>query len=537
MSNDSLRTSNEERERRKRGSCVPGAVALLAVCSAVATVQAQPGTGINDKSLSNLLSPTAQTAAIILNANTLKRIPADSLDRMLVWSDAALTTTAIDHTPVQPGETRVFGEQFGPARASRAMAIAHIAMFDAVNAIKHRYHGYTNLRRSPGASMDAAVVYSMHDALVWLYPSQKSRLDGLLAQDVANLKGDPDSITAGVALGKAAAAAIIALRTNDGAQFPDPQLGTNCDNKPGHCFTPAGRVGAWSQDPISKVTVAVGAYWGIVKPFVIPSVEQFRLPPPPALTSAEYATAFEEVKNFGGDPQHGTPTLRTQTQTFSGKFWSYDGTPALCAPPREYNMVATTVADAISRNHSAEHAISLKDPEELGRYLALVNIAMADAGIVAWESKFFYQNWRPVTAIRSLDQGNDNTIADPTFYPLGGQASNTHGPNFTPPFPAYPSGHATIGGALFQMLRHFTPDETPFVFVSDEWDGKTVDASGNVRPFIPQAFLTLSQAEEENALSRMWLGVHFRFDVERGDVAGRKVADYVFAHTLQPLED
>jgi hypothetical protein len=111
--------------------------------------------------------------------------------------------------------------------------------------------------------------------------------------------------------------------------------------------------------------------------------------------------------------------------------------------------------------------------KEIARLFALVNVALADAGIASWDSKFFYQYWRPVTAIRAE--------SDPNFYPLGAPATNTAGPNFTPPFPAYTSGHATFGGALFQMLRHFWPDETPFTFISDEFNGKK-DVNGNSCP-------------------------------------------------------
>jgi membrane-associated phospholipid phosphatase len=110
---------------------------------------------------------------------------------------------------------------------------------------------------------------------------------------------------------------------------------------------------------------------------------------------------------------------------------------------------------------------------KIARLFALVNVAMADAGIAAWESKFFYQYWRPVTAIRAQ--------YDAKFWPLGAPSTNTQGPNFTPPFPAYPSGHATFGGALFQILRQFWPDETPFTFVSDEWNGHNKDVDGNIR--------------------------------------------------------
>ena len=170
---------------------------------------------------------------------------------------------------------------------------------------------------------------------------------------------------------------------------------------------------------------------------------------------------------------------------------------------------------------------------------------MADAGIAVWESKYYYQYWRPVTGIREsdpgtgptgLDDGNPATVGDPSFTPLGAPASNLNGPNFTPPFPSYPSGHAGFGGAIFEVLRKFYgTDAIPFVFVSDEFNGVTRDNQGNVRPLIPRSFSSLSQAEDENGQSRIYLGIHWRFDKTEGIAQGRKVADYVFHHAFTPL--
>ena len=153
---------------------------------------------------------------------------------------------------------------------------------------------------------------------------------------------------------------------------------------------------------------------------------------------------------------------------------------------------------------------------------------MADAGIAIWESKYHYVFWRPVTGIRESD-GNPRTAPDPTYSPLGAPASNLAGPNFTPPFPAYPSGHAGFGGALFQILRDFYgTDRIPFTFVSDELNGETLDNEGNARPLVPRSFSSLSEAEEENGQSRIYLGIHWMFDKTEGIAQGRRVADSVF---------
>jgi hypothetical protein len=170
---------------------------------------------------------------------------------------------------------------------------------------------------------------------------------------------------------------------------------------------------------------------------------------------------------------------------------------------------------------------------------------MADSGIAIWESKYHYQFWRPVTGIRESDagtgptgggDGNAGTVGDPTFLPLGAPASNLTGPNFTPPFPAYPSGHAGFGGALFETLRRFYGrDDIAFTFTSDEYNGVTRDNQGNVRPLMPRSFSSLSEAENENGQSRIFLGIHWVFDKDEGITQGRKVADYVFDNAFVPL--
>jgi hypothetical protein len=170
---------------------------------------------------------------------------------------------------------------------------------------------------------------------------------------------------------------------------------------------------------------------------------------------------------------------------------------------------------------------------------------MSEAGIASWDSKWFHDFWRPVGGIREADvgtgptglgDGNDATVGDPTFSPLGAPASNLQGPNFTPPFPAYPSGHATFGGALFQTLRNVYGTDNPnFTFVSDEFNGATRDNNGNVRPLRPRSFTRLSQAEEENGQSRIYLGIHWEFDKSEGITQGEQVADFIFFRTYRPI--
>ena len=441
------------------------------------------------------------------------------------WNEIAINASGLDHTPVAPGESRVFGEQLGPGRAARAMAIVHIAIFDVVNAIAGGYQSYTPLPRAlPGTSMNAAIAQAAHDTLVALFPSQRAAFDALAADDLSRIPDGLGKIN-GISLGRREAKAILTLRAGDGSQNPEPRVGID--------FITNDQVGKWRQDPISRIPLALGARWGECRPFVLRSADQFRVPAPPALDSPAYAAAFNEAKQLGGDGVV-TPTARTPEQTQIGIFWGYDGTPSLCAPPRLYNQIAVQIADQMGSGET-----------KLARLLALVNSAMADAGTAIWESKYFYQYWRPVTAIREADFGtgptgagdnNPGTVGDPIFSPLGAPASNLTGPNFTPPFPAYPSGHAGFGGALFQMLRNFyKTDNIPFTFVSDEFNGVTRDNAGNPRSLIPRHFSSFSQAEEENGQSRIYLGIHWSFDKTEGIAQGRRVADYVFSHAFQIL--
>jgi hypothetical protein len=444
-----------------------------------------------------------------------RRRGAGALERLRHWNEIAIDASGFDHTPVAPGERRVFGEQLGPCRSSRAMAIVHTAVFDAVNAIVGGYQGYTGLRPAPvGTSLEAAIAQAAHDTLAALFPSQRDDFEGLLGEDLREIREGPGKAN-GIKLGRAAAAAMLARRQHDGADHPEPRIGVD--------WRPGDGPGQWRQDPISQHPLAMGAHWGEVEPFVLQSGQQLRVPPPPPLTSRQYAAAFQEVQVRGGDGVV-TPTVRTSDQTFVGTFWAYDGTPSLCAPPRLYNQIATRIAEQRGT-----------DTLELARLLALVNVAMADAGIAIWESKYHYRFWRPVTGIREAD-GNGATPRDRTFSPLGAPASNLAGPNFTPPFPAYPSGHAGFGGALFQMLRNvYGTDQIPFTFVSDEFNGETLDNEGRPRPLVPRRFGSLSQAEEENGQSRIYLGLHWAFDKTAGIAQGRHVADYVYRRAFVRL--
>ncbi|MER9740894.1 vanadium-dependent haloperoxidase [Mesorhizobium sp. M0187] len=491
---------------------------------------AEPSYPLSDKireEFERLLS-LQEGKANVLGFRELPRIAEGPVDRYLMWSLLAHDASALDHVPTSkdiPEAPQRFGFQLGPHRSSRAMAIVHIAMFEAINAVTKKRKSYIGLPPAAGdVSIQAAVAWAAHDALVALYPYQQQRISALLSSDLIRIPeiNDPTDIAksdalakASMTLGKAAASTIVTMRANDGSNHVEPAVGVD------HPLV--GGAGHWDIDPISKLSVALGARWGSVRPFILTSGDQFRPAAPPALDSPEYAAAYSEVKRVGGDPRNNTPTERMDFETFEGVFWAFDGTPGLCAPPRLYNKIAQDVA--LQKR--------VTELEEVARILAIVNVAMADAGIAAWDAKWHYDFWRPVTGIRWPDDGNPQTDPDPAFYPLGAPATNGRGPNFTPPFPAYPSGHAVFGGAVFQALRALIPadgDES-FTFVSDEYNGQNRGIyDKKPRPRLPQSFVSYSHPEYLNARSRIFLGIHWHFDASVGIEVGNKVADHVLAN-------
>jgi len=434
------------------------------------------------------------------------------------WNRIAIDASGRDHTSAG-------GEQRGPVRSARAIAIWAIATGDAVAAYSSKFKPFLPVDPAPNANLQAAIAQAGHDTLVEIYKKQIPIFDAALAEDLASIPDGPEK-DAGIALGKQTAVNAIEFCRNDGSEKSEPFVAPTYVSSP--------EAGFWRKDPLNPNQGVVGSTWSIVRPFVMESSSQFRLPPPPAISSSEYAEAYNEVKRVGGDGVV-TPTERTLDQSASAIFWAYDGTPSLCAPPRLYNQMVIQIG--------LEQGL---DVVQLARLVAIVNVALMDAGSASWDSKFFYSYWRPITAIREADAGtgptgagdnNPGTEGDVNWTPLGAPASNLSGHDFTPPFPAYPSGHATFGAALFHTLRlFFGTDDIPFTFVSDEFDGNTRDAFGNVRPLLPRSFRNLREAEEENGQSRIYLGIHWSFDKTGGIQQGEQVAQYVFDRIYRPTE-
>ncbi|GAB6973649.1 hypothetical protein JCM16408A_44010 [Methylobacterium phyllosphaerae] len=427
------------------------------------------------------------------------------------------------------------------------MAIVHIAMFDAINVAtrfnqqnpsKPIYTFDTYSKNIPElkhiVSLDTVITYAAGEALKSLYKEQAQVIQDFINKDEVTILSGKDRkdpfYSEARELGRAAAKAILDNRKDDGSAHTEPEVGQEG-------FPLRMEPGQWRPDPVSNIVTALGGRWGSVRPFVIRNVATFRPPPPPSLDDARYTQDFDEVRRLGGDGNgRSGKSDRSQEQEETGIFWAYDGTAFLCAPPRLYNQIIRQIVQQKTKEMRGHG----EDPVLLNyaRIFAMSNIAMADAAIAAWDAKYHYRFWRPVIGIRSAQtDGNTNTNPDLYWRALGAPASNSiRGPNFTPPFPAYPSGHATFGGALFDTLRSFFPEETKFDFTSDEYNGINQPAGSDTpRKIITRHFENFRSAEDENARSRIYLGVHWQFDADVGIAQGNQVGSYIAANSLRCL--
>lgn len=453
--------------------------------------------------------------------------PTDTLVR---WHEIMLQANADDHTP----GVGVF-EQGGPVRNARAFAMTQLAVYDAVNSITQQNKQYNPIGLAPaGASLDAAIACAAHGVLDVVYSTLQPGFDNALAADLAAL-GASQSVSDGCAIGEASAAAMIARRVGDGSELPDPAPGaggvvaTGTTNWFGEQVNGPESDPAlprvtfrWSPDPIANQPVAIGANWGAVTPFILQNGAQFRIEEPPVPGSPEYVRGWNEVAEIGQAPDvpSSIPNTSTAAARFIGNYWGYDGQPLLGTPPRLYAQIAIQVA--LDKG--------LTDTSKLAKYLAALHAGMADAGIAAWDSKYFYNYWRPATGIR-LDDGVANTPADPNWTAVGISIANTGGAAIhpTPPFPAYPSGHATFGSVMANVMKKEFGDGSPFTFVSDEYDGVSTDpfTPGVPRPLVPVRYRKFSDAKAENGISRIFNGVHWQWDNGTGQKLGENIVNYI----------
>lgn len=362
--------------------------------------------------------------------------------------------------------------------ASRINAMTHIAMHDAANAVYPKYMSYAFSGQDATADAVAAVVTAAHTVLVHEIPARKVFLDSALQNSLSKL-ADGDAKNKGMILGKQAGDAIVANRAGDGAD-KDP-IGT---------IPPAAAPGVYQ--PVPPMPFLFAPDWKNMKLFSLQRMDQFRSAPFPALNSALYAKDLEEVKTTGRN----NSTTRTTEQTSYAKFW-YEFSEA------GWNRVARTAVQ--SKN------LNLIDA---ARLFALVDMAIADAYIAGWDSKFFYNFWRPYTAIRQAEtDGNGATTPDANWEPL----------EATPPVQDYPSTHSALGNAAATVLARLLGDNTSFSFASP-----TAIPAGGVR-----SFKSFRQAADENADSRVRAGLHFRFSCVAGQEMGDKVGNWTVENHLR----
>jgi membrane-associated phospholipid phosphatase len=388
---------------------------------------------------------------------------------VLDWNKIALEAIRIDKT--------------APPVAARNLAIQHVAIFDAVNTIAKTAKPYlSNLTTPAGTSMEAAVATTAHRILINLYPNQTATFDNV-RQKSLDVISESFAKSDGIKLGEAVASQILSVRSNDGSQLQIP-------------YSPLTAIGKWQPTPPS-FQAALLPQWPNVTPFAMTSSSQFRPSGTPALTSAEYAAEFNQVKDLGAKNN----SSRTPEQTEIALFWS-DG-PGTYTPPGHWNQIAEVVA--------AQRDLSL--PEQ-ARLFALLNIGLADAAIAAWDAKYAYNSWRPITAIRQADlDNNPDTIADPTWDSLIS----------TPPFPEYISGHSTFSGAADAILSNFFGDNVEF----------SIDSLG--LPGAKRSFSSFSQAADEAGMSRIYGGIHFLSADLDGLSVGNRLGNYVFDNFLTNL--
>ncbi len=400
-------------------------------------------------------------------------------DEVLAWNQVTLDTIRALRLP--------------PPRATRSLAMVHVAIFDAVNGIERVYEPYhVEKGAPPGACPPAAAAMAAYTVLVGLHPTRRAMYD-------AALEGSLDAIPNGAsknkgkAWGQTVGKAILRLRENDGSDSIVPYVAND-------------EVGRWRPTP-ADFAAPLLVQWPFVRPFAMYTGDQFRVEPPPALTSAAFAAAYDEVKALG----RADSEVRTDEQTETVFFWE-DG-PGTVTPPGHWHVIAQGLARRF-RNDLLENA----------RLFALLGIAQADAAISSWDDKYFYEHFRPITGIAedADEDGNPATTLDPTWTPLIP----------TPPFPSYTSGHSTFSSVSARILaRFYGTDHIAFAGASPDpqrWP--------EILPGVVRRWNSLSQAAEEAGRSRIYGGIHWQYDNAPALEAGCALGNFVFDNLLRPRQ-
>ncbi|MCW5551601.1 MAG: vanadium-dependent haloperoxidase [Verrucomicrobiae bacterium] len=403
------------------------------------------------------LVSTLLTLAALTTPMTVKA------DEVTDWNQIMQTTVASGNANVQ----------------ARSGAIVQLAVFEAVNSIIGDYEPYLGtITAPPGASPDAATIAAAHRTLVTLFSGSAGNLNTLRESALAAIPAGPAKED-GIAVGEVAAAAMLLLRANDGAA----QAGTTP-------YTPGTNPGDWQPAPPNFAPASLPG-WGLVTPFGMEEGSQFRLPPPPGLRTGKYAHDYNEVKLVGQN----LSAFRPQDRTDVARFF------AAASPIQTWNPPARQVSLAQGRTLS-----------ENARIFALLAMAIADASIATYESKYYYNFWRPLTAIRGGDSDrNHQTDPDVAWSPLLP----------TPAFPSYPSAHATLSGAARRVLERVFGKQDHAITLTNPTLGLTLN------------YTEFKQICDDIDDARVYGGIHFRFEQEAGARQGKDVANYILDNYLR----
>jgi len=397
----------------------------------------------------------------ILSAATLAFPAMSAADVVTEWNQKAEASIA---------EAKQF-----PFVGTRTMAIVHAAMFDAINSIEGRYSPYKFKVSAPaGSSPEAAGVAAAHFTLVKLFPDQKAALDAAYAASLAQIP-DGGGKTAGIAVGEEVAAKILALRASDGADAPN-------------AYRPSTAPGAYI-----TTTLPIGTQWGNVTPWGMEHGSQFRPAAPPRLTSPEWTSDYNEIKDLGGKKS----TVRTAEQTDIARFWLITG-------PQSWGSIARQLAAAPGRSLIQN-----------ARLFALVEIATADSYIAVFDAKYTFNFWRPITAIRNGDiDGNDATVRDAGWEPLLD----------TPLHPEYPCAHCINSGAARAVLEsEFGTGPTPLTMTSP------------TAPGVVRKWSSIGEYADEVSAARIYGGIHYRNSTVVGKAMGKKIGELAVQNYLKPV--
>jgi hypothetical protein len=369
------------------------------------------------------------------------------------------------------------------------MSYVQAAVYDAATKIGHRYAPYHHFVAKAGnASLEAAVIAAAYDTLVFYLGDPDGSLAAKYAASIAALPSDQRTAR-GIAVGQAAAADIEALRANDGR------------NRPVSTAFGAGPLepGLWIWAPPPSLQIAQTPWMAVMQPFMLASTSQFRAPPPPALTSAQYANELNETQAYGS----ATSAVRTPAQTAIAYFW---------------NANAINALNQALQNVATQHHLDLIDT---ARLLAMGNMVSTDAGMACFDAKYTYLLWRPITAIRNADiDANPATTTDPTWTPLV----------TTPNHPEYPSQHGCVTSAFAQVLANALGTSHINATIPGAEGGATTLTTS-------QTFATVQDLDTQLVNARVWIGFHYRNSVIVGENLGTAVADWELQRYFLPTDD